>query len=230
MIRLRLRLLLSLSLSVMFLAGASLRFSSINLHDGAVGLNHVAIPWFFVVITSLMLGGALFLLLQWASFCISRSHAPSSGGVELFLAGAVPMAAALYFLYQLLAGALFATTSVSIDAVRDTVQTDSAIVTLKIERGDNWLTEIASAAVTTESPSHDAKRWQEADLPRRPDRQVRLAPKETTSTRFRLPLGKNAKDIVVTARVVAYGLFWPIPSESFASALVLAPNAACDKP
>lgn len=235
------RLLLSLCLGALFVGSAWWRFSTVNPQSGAAGLNAVDVPWFSLIATGAVLGVASLLLLQWANFCLARSQPSSSGSVELFLSGSVPMAAALYFVYQLLAGNLFATTSVSVDAVRDAQDANFAIVTLKIERGDNWLTEIASAAVTTGALWDGQTRWQEAYLPHRPGHLARLAPKETMSTRFRFELkpereaGKAAsrsgeEHVVVTARVVAYGLLWPIPSESYAAALVLPPGAGGDKP
>lgn len=226
--------LVPVCLFLAFVITAWCRFSSINLRSQVeskdIGLTYVELPWFYVIVTGLAIGLAALIVQQWAVYSLSRSSSSSSGPVELFLAGAVPMAAALYFLYQLAAGALFATTSVTLELVGSVDEKvnnkpASAVMSMKLERGDNWMVEVASAAVTTGLPYHKGLDWKESNLPRRRDGTLRLAPKETTSTRFRITLGDRTEDTVVTARVVTYALWWPLPSESFGSTLI-APLAA----
>lgn len=224
----------SFIVSALFVGAARIHFAAIDqIAPGTDAPSFGVFPWFHVVLTGLALGAAVFAVLKWAVHSLSR-NGPTPGSTELFFAGVVPMAAALYFVYQFAAGALFATTSVSLDIEREDEQPDTAIVTMKLERGDNWIVEIVSAAVTTEYPHTQATSWTNSNLPRRPDGTLRLAPKETTSTKFRIKLPSRrmdavvdqTNDIVVTARVVSYALWWPVPSESFASTLIVRPAAS----
>lgn len=222
-------LLIPIGLFLAFVVTASVRFASINLHSRKrskeIESPYVKLPWLQVIVTGLAIGVAALIVQQWTVYSLSREGSSSSGPVELFLAGAVPMAAALYFLYQLAAGALFATTSVTLEIERADTRPTSAVVSMKLERGDHWMVEIASAAVAQKLPYHEEQKWQEANLPRRRDGTLRLAPKETMSTRFRIKLDDQTADTVVTARVVTYALWWPMPSESFASTLIVPQSA-----
>ena len=199
-------------------------FSSINLLDkkGAPvpNLTYVHTPWWLVIAAGLLLAFAAFILFLWTQYSLMRPVKSTSGPVELFLSGAVPLSAMLYFIYQVVAGALFATTSVTLTAVRDEFDPKIALITMKLERGDNWVSEIASAAVTTGIPYQDAMKWQEANFPRRTNGTLRLAPKEETETMFHIELENETEDVFITARIITYGIMWPMASESFALALI----------
>lgn len=133
-----------------------------------------------------------------------------------------PVSATLFFLYQAIAGSLFATTSITVKGDRCN-DAGKLLVTATIERGDNWL---AAIAVDEYQLSEDEKRvgqivperWH---FPRKSDDLLYLAPHEKTATQFIWTVPEDSKhDLFLTMSVHSYAKFWPITSESFARAVI----------
>lgn len=154
---------------------------------------------------------------------------PSEGktSVNTLIKIVAPVSATLFFLYQILAGSLFATTTVTVKGERCN-KAGKLLVTATIERGDNWLAAIAVDQYMLSSSDED-KEFKATDawkFPRKSDKLLRLAPHEKTSTQFILkaqdvlPAGNINSDIFLTMSVRSYAIFWPIPSESLARAVI----------
>ncbi|MFT7774000.1 hypothetical protein [Roseateles sp.] len=130
-----------------------------------------------------------------------------------------PILALGYFLYRLVAGAMFATTSVGLSAERDPADPARLLVRLTVERGPHWMADIASDVVILHEVEDlwraPLARWERARLPRREDGSLRLAAGEKTATEFSLD-GVSLRAFHLTARVVSYASYWPVPSESYA--------------
>lgn len=170
---------------------------------------------FFVGLATVVLG------LAW--YALSRFDWATNLDVFLKLGGFV--VALGYFIYRVMGGAFFATTSVMVTAERDPLLSGRVLVTVSIERGTQWTADIASVAhLSHESeqmwPQPPSKMdWKAVPMPMRQDGSLRLAPGEKTATSFYLtPVTFSA--FYLTVRVVSFAQLWPVPSESFARVCV----------
>jgi hypothetical protein len=184
--------------------------------------------------TSLIIGTSLTILmvifkpsvLRWISNESADANKNQKNAIETLLDVVVPVSALIFVLYQIMAGSLFATTTVT--AKGDLCREDGKVlVSATLERGGNWL---AAIALDQYFLSHDEPKllgklenpqsvWK---FPRPQSGLLRLAPNEKTSTQFYIP-GLNNLNISVlylTVSVRSYALFWPIPSESLGRAVI----------
>lgn len=94
----------------------------------------------------------------------------------------VPLITAIYFIYQATSGSFFATTSITLEAKRNTDNANEVVITANIERGDNWLVEILESKYQiTEYPGNSTSDWKSIAFPSRIEGStaiLRLAPKE----------------------------------------------------
>ncbi|WP_446810955.1 hypothetical protein ACH50O_05110 [Methylomonas sp. 2BW1-5-20] len=99
----------------------------------------------------------------------------------------VPLIAAIYFIYQATSGSFFATTSITLEAKRNTDNANEVVITANIERGDNCLVEILESKYQiTEHPGNRTSDWKSIAFPSRIEGStaiLRLALKEKTQTR-----------------------------------------------
>lgn len=136
----------------------------------------------------------------------------------------VAISAALYFLYQIPAGAFFASTSIIIEGTR--LDPETVLVRAVIERGDQWLVQISNADYEVKSANKSGE-WRSIDfrgriLTGKDDHRggnglLRLAPKEKTQASFVVKAKENE---TITARVTCFPILWPVTSESYASIIV----------
>jgi hypothetical protein len=174
---------------------------------------------------------AIIFVVVWAISCwtfyewkVRALEADHRSTWERFFDSAVPIFAALFFVYQALSGSFFATTSPTLEVKVEKEQPEKALVTASLERGDNWLVEVASAQYIIGPAGQDDSGWRNLPLPRRSDGHLRLGPKEKTTTQIRVDLAEK-DDWFITTRFVTYALYWPVPSVSYARALI--PMKAC---
>lgn len=154
--------------------------------------------------------------------------------IDTFFKLIVPLLTIGFFLYKAIGGALFATTSLTLDAKRIVGDPESIFVTATIERGSNWLVEIQDAVYIFSVNGIQQGRYRNMGFPRtgetpfpraEGDRlgpvptSLKLAPGEKTATQFRLEAG-SLDEVEITAYVSVVAVTWPIPSWSFARALV----------
>ena len=137
----------------------------------------------------------------------------------------LPSAAALtYFVYQAVAGAFFATTSVILELEKPMKESTPVVMKLTLERGDNWLARIQKVEYGFSSEAKLPVKYNTVLFPAaevESDHAFSLAPKERTSTMVSLPLDK--KDNFVTVQVVSYAVWWPTPTRSYARILITRP-------
>lgn len=182
---------------------------------GTVHGDAIRVPKSWIWATGAVLGVAALLLAEWGYYCLTVDKELEDKW-ELFFTGIVPFAALGFFIYQAMAGAFFATTSLTIEAKRD--GRDSIIASVTIERGDHWLVDIASLAYSiTEGETKGS--WLPIDIPCGPENKLRLAPKEKATTMFRIPTTVTG-DAIITIQALTYGLMWPVPGRSYARVLV----------
>jgi hypothetical protein len=185
----------------------ALQLSS-RLHD----LQCVYIPT-----TAALLGAGVGLAI-WL-LCRSRRMRldETKGGVEFLVNAGVPLAAGAFFLYQVMAGSFFATTTVTVKATRCN---GKILVLATLERGDNFLVVIPADEyhVGPIDKSYNSG-WKEAGFQRKRDGTLALGPKERTTTMFFINSAPS-EDTAITLAIDAYAISWPVPSESFAQVLV----------
>ncbi len=191
-------------------------------YPGSCQREAIELPWVNIALSSMLVGLAVAIAIAWAWHCVDEPNKESRGW-DLFFKGIVPFCALSFFAYQAVAGAFFATTSVSLDAKRDSDDPQKILVRVTLERGDNWLVDIVSVSYSlssTELPGENLPAKSNAiNFPCRPGKGLRLAPKEKTSTDFSFGQ-ENVEDIFITVQVVSYALLWPIPSTSYVKALI----------
>lgn len=186
---------------------------------GLKPLEHIEFP---ILLASFFVGlAAVVLGLAWHA--LNPPNSSTELDLVFKLGGSV--VALGYFVYRAMGGALFATTSVVLTALRDPLLSGRVLVTVSIERGTQWTSNIASVAMVLHE---SAKMWPEPPLPlvwepvlfpTRQDGSLRLAPGEKTATSFYLePMTFGA--FYLTVRVVSFAQLWPVPSESFARVCV----------
>jgi hypothetical protein len=138
----------------------------------------------------------------------------------------VPLAAGAFFLYQIIGGSFFATTTVTAKATRCS---NKILVVATLERGDNWLVDIPADEYHIGPIGADFdSEWHEAEFQRKKDGALRLAPKERTTTMFSVNAAPSG-DTTITVAIDAYATYWPVASESFAKVIVPAASNEQDK-
>jgi len=171
---------------------------------------HSLLPAFLIAVAS-------GFLVWWTQVFVS----PSSQNPTFAVAVLVQFIGAGYFIYQLMAGALFATTSISIDAVRSTIEPHKIRISVTLERGSNWLAVIVADAYYVVTPDAPIT-WHTIGFPRRErDDSLRLGPNEKTATTIVLTRPPEL-DVTIVAKVEFYSILWPVAGESFAKTIVLA--------
>lgn len=143
-----------------------------------------------------------------------------------------------YFIYQIAAGNLFATTSISIHDAKWCIGEHYIQASAEIERGSYWTSQIMldQYAVTdlseTKYPFDSSTGYVIFKFPRRHDGMLVLAPEEKSEAEFLIWIPKSYWDkstISLTARVISYDTFWPVPSESFTSVVVRKGGEVCNQ-
>jgi hypothetical protein len=170
----------------------------------------------FAILVAASFVSTAVVLIALATLTLGRSDLLKD--FDAFWKVGTPLLALGYFLYQLVAGAMFATTSVSLSAARDPTHPTRLLVKLSIERGAQWMADIASAAVAQHPSDHlwtPLPKWEPVQLPGRENEPLRLAPGEKTATEFSMA-GVSPRVFYLTVRVISYASYWPVPSESFA--------------
>lgn len=187
-----------------------------------------------IISTSLIIGMSLTFLIGIFKPSLSRWSFNESADIskyqknpiETLLDVVVPVSALIFVLYQIMAGSLFATTTVTVkgDLCREH---GKILVSATLERGGNWLAAIAldQYFLSDFEPNILDKSkipqsiWK---FPRRQSGLLRLAPNEKTSTQFYMSGldNPNVSALYLTVSVRSYALFWPIPSESLAHAVI----------
>lgn len=155
---------------------------------------------------------------------------------DKFFKVATPVVAAIFFFYNAIAGALFATTTLLAKEIGRTAE--KAFVELTVERGDIWLVEIldskilyhyneyTSGAESDENANayevkNDSHMKESVVFPHTKGIPLRLAPKEKTSIVIEVPLSE--KSMVLTARIAYEAVMWRRPAMSYART-ILAPK------
>jgi hypothetical protein len=183
------------------------------------------VPCVQVLVTAVGFGLAVGLLVGLSLELFSAGFARGPERINTVFK-ALPSAAALtYFIYQAVAGALFATTSVILELEKPLKESTPVALKLTLERGDNWLARIQKVDYGVSSEPAPPKEYKTVLFPAaevEPDKGFSLAPKERTSTMVSLPLDK--KDNYVTARVVSYAIWWPTPTQSYTRILITRPQ------
>ena len=172
---------------------------------------------------SILLGVFVLITLAWAIFALRFAGTSSAASYPLaiFLNGVGPVAALLFFSFQVIAGSLFATLSVSATATRIESQPNSILLQVNLERGDKWLIEVPRVTFSVA----DGPR-QEFKFPRRtvsPTNQkvswLRLGPGEKTASMQVVDFG-SLPMATIDVRAESYALWWPAPSMSFCRVIV----------
>ena len=205
---------------------------------------NLTIPLGSICRTAVLLGLGSAVVAMWARAAYVMPPPPSAGSkrhsvaatdaskdikvvrMDLFLKGIVPLMALTYFVYQALGGAFFATTSVVVAATRSETDPKQLLVTLSVERGAQWVAVISSNAVVWHTTDGHASapeaNWTVDKLPRRPGNEPPvLAAGEKTTTQFEIEKVPDGA-FYVTARVVFYAAWWPVPGECLARVRVAA--------
>lgn len=190
--------------------------------------NSLKISFYEFLRTSLVFALAAFVV----AWTLNTSLVESSGGnsIDTFFKAFTPVAAAVFFIYQMLAGAFAATTSVSIVANRSQDTPSQILVNVTVERGDNWVVEILKdeyriidAQAYSPKDDPDAEDWiRGGKLHRRNDERLLLSPKEKTSAGFVIAIPNNLVDkpLIVVAKISSFASWWPTPVRSFATAYI----------
>lgn len=172
---------------------------------------------------SLLLGVLSFVTMAWAvyAFRFARTGSADSAAIALFLNGVGPLAAVLFFAYQVIAGSMFATVSVSATATRVAGRPDLALLQVALERGDKWLVEVPRVTYRLGKRGR-----QEVEFPRRTRSAagqkvswMRLGPGEKTASMQLVTLASST-DQTIDVCAESYALWWPAPSMAFCRVVI----------
>jgi hypothetical protein len=156
----------------------------------------------------------------------SPPNAGGNSGSEFLLKAVVPVAAAAFFFYQVIAGSYFAGTTVTLQGSRCL---DKILVSVTLERGDNWLVSIPADEYHIGPVGADFDTgWKPVGFQRKKYGDLRLAPKEKTTTMFLVEPSDAVSDTTIVVAVDSYAMYWPMPSQSFAKLIVPAPAKTDD--
>jgi hypothetical protein len=184
---------------------------------------------------SLLISGFALLAAAWLAYAWTRgdkARVYTESPIELFLMGVVPLAATLFFGYQVIAGSLFGTVSVTAAAVRCVAAPDRAMLSVKLERGDKWVVEVPLVTYFVHQPRQDGK-WIEVAFPRRTKDPwgdevswLHLGPGEKIDTMQIIDLPPGRFDTVIDLRADSYAVWWPLPSQALTRVIVPAAEPA----
>jgi hypothetical protein len=150
----------------------------------------------------------------------STSKSDSDSGTEFLLKAVVPVAAAAFFFYQVIAGSYFAGTTVTVQGTRCG---DKILVSVTLERGDNWLVNIPAdeyhVGPVGTGDDFDSG-WKSIGFQRKRYGDLRLAPKEKTTTMFFVEPTDARSDTIIVVAIDSYAKYWPMPSQSFAKLII----------
>ncbi len=187
------------------------------------------VPLVDIAVVFALVGVGVGLLVYLAMLAAADASPVARERIDTVFKVTTPVALFAYFIYQVVAGALFATTSVRLELEKGDTNPKVAVVKVTLERGDNWLVRIekvgytTSPVVPTQSASYTEILFPGRDALGSNESDFSLAPKETTSTMFQVPLA--ADETYVTVRVVSYATLWPMPSRSYARILITRPTS-----